>query len=90
MYEAKETRSFGANGAGNVSVLRLSLATFLAYPKKSDIYVLTDYDRWCDRKNTKLNPPFFFWQKLKIDADECAEGTDSMCDRQSAAREKHG
>ena len=70
MYEAKETRSFGANGVGNVSVLRLSLATFLAYPKKNDIYVLTDYDRWCDRKNTKLNPPFFFWQKLKIDTDD--------------------
>ena len=37
---------------------------------KYDIYVLTDYDRWCDRKNTKLNPPFFFWQKLKIETDD--------------------
>ncbi len=67
MYKLKSTRSFGTNGNGNISLLKLSQASFIAYPNSNNIYILTDHDKWCDRKNTSTKPPFVLWQKLKVE-----------------------
>ena len=69
-YDLKATRSFGTNGNGNVSLLRLSRASFIAYPNNNCIHILTDHDRWCDRKNTKTKPPFVLWQKLNVEGSK--------------------
>ena len=42
-YDLKATRSFGTNGNGNVSLLRLSRASFIAYPNNNCIHILTDH-----------------------------------------------
>ena len=34
------------------------------------IHILTDHDRWCDRKNTKTKPPFVLWQKLNVEGSK--------------------
>ena len=45
-YDLKATRSFGTNGNGNVSLLRLSRASFIAYPNNNcNTYILTDYGK---------------------------------------------
>ena len=86
-YDLKATRSFGTNGNGNVSLLRLSRASFITQKELNDIYVALDKIKPLSMKDlttvddTKVNEKSTEGEEKKADATPSASSQTNSGDK---------